>query len=178
MLGQTAAHDPSFRPPEPYKGKGVRYTGEKVREKAGKAGGGKGSASSGSSAIGSEQDCDMAKTKIEGRARRKLRIRKKVEGTAERPRLTVFRSNKQIYAQVIDDATGKTIAAARRRSAASKAAATRAASARRAEQVGAAVASAAWRRASRRSCSTATATSITAASKPWPTAHAKAGLSF
>ena len=54
----------------------------------------------------------MARTKIEGRARRKLRIRKKVEGTAERPRLTVFRSNKQIYAQVIDDMSGATIAAA------------------------------------------------------------------
>jgi large subunit ribosomal protein L18 len=54
----------------------------------------------------------MARTKIEGRARRKLRIRKKVEGTAERPRLTVFRSNKQIYAQVIDDRSGATIVAA------------------------------------------------------------------
>ena len=42
MLGQTAARIRSFRPPEPYKGKGVRYTGEKIREKAGKAGGGKG----------------------------------------------------------------------------------------------------------------------------------------
>jgi len=42
QLGQTAARIRSFRPPEPYKGKGVRYTGERVREKAGKAGGGKG----------------------------------------------------------------------------------------------------------------------------------------
>jgi large subunit ribosomal protein L6 len=41
MLGQTAARIRSFRPPEPYKGKGVRYTGESVRQKAGKAGGGK-----------------------------------------------------------------------------------------------------------------------------------------
>ena len=39
VLGQTAARIRSFRPPEPYKGKGVRYTGERVREKAGKAGG-------------------------------------------------------------------------------------------------------------------------------------------
>jgi len=53
----------------------------------------------------------MAK-KLEGRARRKFRIRKKLSGTTERPRLTVFRSNKQIYAQVIDDATGATIASA------------------------------------------------------------------
>jgi len=41
MLGQTAARIRSFRPPEPYKGKGVRYTGERIREKAGKSGGGK-----------------------------------------------------------------------------------------------------------------------------------------
>jgi large subunit ribosomal protein L18 len=44
--------------------------------------------------------------------RRKLRVRKKVSGTAERPRMTVFKSNKHIYAQVIDDVTGKTLAAA------------------------------------------------------------------
>ena len=48
--------------------------------------------------------------KIVGRERRKLRIRKKVHGTAERPRLSVFRGSKHIYAQVIDDATGKTLA--------------------------------------------------------------------
>ena len=48
--------------------------------------------------------------KIVGRERRKLRIRKKVHGTAERPRLSVFRSTKHIYAQVIDDATGNTLA--------------------------------------------------------------------
>ena len=51
-------------------------------------------------------------SKLEGRARRKLRIRKKVSGTTERPRLTVFRSNKQIYAQVVDDEKGSTIAEA------------------------------------------------------------------
>jgi large subunit ribosomal protein L18 len=48
--------------------------------------------------------------KLEGRARRKLRIRKKISGTTDRPRLTVFRSNKQIYAQVVDDAQGTTLA--------------------------------------------------------------------
>jgi large subunit ribosomal protein L18 len=48
--------------------------------------------------------------KIVGRERRKLRIRKKVSGTQERPRLTVFRSAKHIYAQVIDDSTGTTLA--------------------------------------------------------------------
>jgi large subunit ribosomal protein L18 len=48
--------------------------------------------------------------KIVGRERRKLRIRKKVQGTSERPRMSVFRSSKHIYAQVIDDASGKTLA--------------------------------------------------------------------
>lgn len=50
--------------------------------------------------------------KLEGRARRKRRIRKKVSGTAARPRLSVFRSAKHIYAQVINDVDGKTLAAA------------------------------------------------------------------
>lgn len=48
-------------------------------------------------------------TKIERRARIKMRIRKVVSGTAEQPRLSVFRSNKQIYAQLIDDVAGKTL---------------------------------------------------------------------
>src|SRR5689334_25811 len=51
----------------------------------------------------------MATTKIEGRAKRKLRIRKKMDGTGERPRLSVFRSAKHIYAQLVDDAQGKTL---------------------------------------------------------------------
>ena len=46
------------------------------------------------------------------RSIRHRRVRKSVSGTAERPRLSVFRSNKQIYAQVIDDIAGKTLAAA------------------------------------------------------------------
>ena len=50
--------------------------------------------------------------KLEGRVRRKVRIRKKVIGTTERPRLNVFRSAKHIYAQVIDDIKGVTVAAA------------------------------------------------------------------
>jgi large subunit ribosomal protein L18 len=50
--------------------------------------------------------------KLETRARRRMRIRKKVSGTTERPRLSVFRSAKHIYAQVIDDTTGNTLAAA------------------------------------------------------------------
>ena len=51
-------------------------------------------------------------TKLERRLKIKAGVRGKISGTAERPRLTVFRSNKQIYAQVIDDTTGKTLAAA------------------------------------------------------------------
>ena len=51
-------------------------------------------------------------TKDERRLKIKRNIRGKVSGTAERPRLTVFRSNKQIYAQVINDAEGKTLAVA------------------------------------------------------------------
>ena len=53
----------------------------------------------------------MALTKQERRYRIKKRIRKVVSGTAERPRLNVFRSNKQIYAQLIDDLSGKTLMA-------------------------------------------------------------------
>jgi large subunit ribosomal protein L18 len=52
------------------------------------------------------------KDKQVGRSRRHHRVRKKVTGTAERPRLAVFRSNKHITAQVIDDRAGRTIAAA------------------------------------------------------------------
>ena len=47
-----------------------------------------------------------------GRARRKRRIRKKVSGNAQRPRLSVFRSAKHIYVQAIDDSTGSTLATA------------------------------------------------------------------
>ena len=52
----------------------------------------------------------MANNKVLRRAKIKRRIRKKVFGTSSIPRLSVFRSNKQIYAQIIDDVSGKTLA--------------------------------------------------------------------
>ena len=54
----------------------------------------------------------MALTKPERRARIKKRIRKTITGTSETPRLSVFRSNKEIYVQLIDDVSGKTLASA------------------------------------------------------------------
>ncbi len=52
------------------------------------------------------------KTKEDRRARIRLRLRKRIHGTAERPRLTVFRSLKHIYVQAVDDMSGRTIASA------------------------------------------------------------------
>ena len=54
----------------------------------------------------------MPITKLQRRNRVKRGIRKKIGGTAARPRLTVFRSNKNIYAQLVDDLNGHTLAAA------------------------------------------------------------------
>jgi large subunit ribosomal protein L18 len=54
----------------------------------------------------------MSLTKQERRQRIKYRIRKKLSGTGDRPRMTVYRSNKQIYVQLVDDLSGKTLGAA------------------------------------------------------------------
>ena len=54
----------------------------------------------------------MKLSKNQSRARRKMRIRKKISGTAARPRLVVFRSNQHIYCQLVDDLEGKTLASA------------------------------------------------------------------
>lgn len=55
---------------------------------------------------------DRAKQRVEARDRIRKRIRRKVNGTAERPRLAVFKSLKHIYVQLVDDASGKTIISA------------------------------------------------------------------
>ena len=54
----------------------------------------------------------MTTKKVERRIKIKYRIRKSVNGTVERPRMTVFRSNKQIYVQIINALDGKTLASA------------------------------------------------------------------
>ena len=54
----------------------------------------------------------MTKSKKDSRQRVRFAIRKKVSGTSERPRLAVFRSNKEIYAQIIDDINSTTLASA------------------------------------------------------------------
>ena len=50
--------------------------------------------------------------KREARAKRKKRVRKKIEGTSERPRLTVFKTARHVYAQIIDDSIGRTLVSA------------------------------------------------------------------
>lgn len=54
----------------------------------------------------------MPATRRQSRGKRHFRVRKRVRGTAERPRLAVFRSNRYIYAQIIDDVEGATLASA------------------------------------------------------------------
>lgn len=54
----------------------------------------------------------MSSTQLTGRERRKLRIRSKISGDQARPRLSVFRSGRHLYAQVVNDGDGKTLAAA------------------------------------------------------------------
>ena len=80
---------------------------------------------------------DRAKERVISRTRIRERIRNKVTGTSERPRLAVFRSLKHIYAQVIDDASGKTIVSASSRD---KDSGTKGANAAAAKAVGALIA--------------------------------------
>ena len=100
----------------------------------------------------------IPKNRARSAYRRHLRVRKKVKGTAERPRLVVFRSLKHIYAQLVDDVAARTlmtvtISEGRRREEDGEVARSRQADRRRAPRT----------RGSRRSCSTAAGTSITAA---------------
>ena len=55
---------------------------------------------------------DHSRSILRQRQRRRFRVRRSIRGTTERPRLTVFRTHKHIYAQVIDDSTGRTLASA------------------------------------------------------------------
>ncbi len=55
---------------------------------------------------------DHSRTLRHQRQRRRFRVRRHIRGTADRPRLSVFRTSKHIYAQIIDDASGKTLASA------------------------------------------------------------------
>jgi len=55
---------------------------------------------------------DHSRTILRQRIRRRHRVRRYIRGTAERPRLSVFRAHKHIYAQIIDDASGRTLASA------------------------------------------------------------------
>jgi large subunit ribosomal protein L18 len=77
---------------------------------------------------------------VVGRERRKLRIRRKISGSPERPRLTVFRTAKHIYAQAVDDVGGATIAHASTLTRDVRAAAAEAKKSDAAKQVGAAIA--------------------------------------
>ena len=79
----------------------------------------------------------MALSRIERRQRIKYRIKKTVSGTAQRPRLVVFRSNSEIYAQIIDDTKGVTLVAASSRDKDLKVSGTKT---ERAKQVGEAIA--------------------------------------
>ncbi len=119
----------------------------------------------------------IAKTsKDQTRQKVHSRIRKKVQGTQERPRLNVYRSVNHIYAQVIDDAKGATLVSAtsvekgkgikgeKRPTGGNLGSA---------KEVGKLIAERAKKRASRKWCSIAAATCTTDASRPWPMRHVK-----
>ncbi len=117
----------------------------------------------------------MAKeTRQESRQRRHERVRRKVVGSADRPRLNVYRSINHIYAQVIDDAAGHTIVSASSLDKGLRGELEGLAPQERAKAVGKAVAERARRRGSSRSCLIAAAIPIMVWSKLWRTARVKA----
>ena len=91
-VGQYAAEIREKRAPEPYKGKGIKYVDETIRRKVGKTG--------------------NKESRSAIRVKKHMRVRNHLAGTADRPRLAVFRSNNHMYAQIIDDSVGNTIVAA------------------------------------------------------------------
>ncbi len=157
-VGQVAANIRSIRKPEPYKGKGVQ-----LRRREGPAQGRKDRARS-----------DAWRTCQRSAASRALRrhgrVRKKIHGTAERPRLAVFRSNKHLVLQVIDDESGRTLAAASTNEAEQRATRWRRARSTAPTRVGSSSPSGPRPPASRRSSSTVVGSSTTVASlrRPMP----------
>jgi large subunit ribosomal protein L18 len=103
------------------------------------------------------------KERVEGRAKRHRRIRRVVRGSGERPRLVVFRSVKHIYAQVVDDERGVTVAAAGSLSPELKDSLRTGGNVVAAKAVGELIAKRPRPAGSERSCSTAVGTSTTAA---------------
>lgn len=116
----------------------------------------------------------MALNKIERRKRVHYRIRKVVNGTAERPRMVVFRSNKQIYVQVVDDLKGATLCAAASNDKALAAECKGKTGVEAAAIVGKAIAERALQRESLRFHSTVEVTSIMVGLKVWQTLPVKA----
>ncbi len=115
---------------------------------------------------------DKTKAKAAALARRQRRVRGKVSGSAERPRLRVSRSNANIYAQVIDDGTGTTLVSASTLDAELKGAVKSGSNIEAAKAVGELVGRRATEPASPRWSSTAAVACITAASSPSPRAPA------
>ena len=108
------------------------------------------------------------------RLKRHKRVRGKISGTPERPRLNVFRSNTNIYAQVIDDVTGKTLVSA---SSLEKGFEGKGSDCEAAKKVAWLSRSAPRPPALRPSCLTAAATCTTAACRPWPRVPVRAACS-
>ena len=114
--------------------------------------------------------------KNEIRLRKHVRVRKKIRGTPERPRLSVFRSLKNIYAQVIDDTTGNTLVSASTLDEAVKGKLPYGGNKEAAREVGRLVAQRALKRASSRLCLTGAVISTTAGFLNLP--RCQAGLGF